>query len=147
MSLLWVSAAREDFETVYRGVDAHPDHIDHNNLGHHWSYNQNDAYNFALGQGEADLTGTRWEGFFGDDEEDPPMPEGSVIKAKVHRRHLIHHEDPEWDHYELTEMPDEVRVRSGAPVHIQEVRHVALDGDGNLSKDDVVPGHPTRGRA
>lgn len=94
-------------------------------LGSHWTTDPNIAYNYATGR---DVEGNP-------PEEDVPM-QGTVVSARVHRRHVVDPESEEgqgWQSFNAVLGPDHVErektVRPGSIVHVQEMIDVDDDSD------------------
>ena len=120
---------RDLFVTLYRGLaEVTPKDIEQKNLGSHWSVDPNIAYNFATSR---DVEGSHdWMGF---DKES--SPHGTVVTAKVHKRHIIDPESEEGErwHWEMGALghgniEQERTVRPGAIVHVQGMHHATEDG-------------------
>lgn len=112
------------FVTLYRGLYAvTPEEVSKTELGAHWSPDVNVAYRFATGR---DSEGNPPDIDFGD----VPMA-GTVVEAKVHRRHIIDPESSEgqgWQDFSAVLGPDsneqERTVRPKGIVHIQKMHYV-----------------------
>lgn len=117
---------RNQFLTLYRGLHGvSPEEVERTNLGSHWTVDHNVAVSFATG----DYLGVTDES--GEPNFDDPSPSaGTVIRAKVHKRHIVDPNSPEgeeWqdmgvtgpDHYE-----QERTVRPNAIVHVEDLFHV-----------------------
>ena len=108
---------------MYRGVAAHPEHLDPN-LGSHWTPDYNVAYNFA--------TSRDFEGYLPESDEEWDDPgKVTILEADVHKRHII---DPNSEEYENwrdmmgvlgpESHEQEHTVRPGAPVHLRSITEV-----------------------
>lgn len=108
------------FIQLYRGLEGvSPETLDTHQMGSHWTTDRDVARNFS---------GADWEG-----------TQGTIVSAKVHKRHIIpegteEHDsamsrtgvmpsDEPWGRYEK-----EHTVRSGAPLHITEIQHLPEEG-------------------
>lgn len=103
------------FVTLYRGlVGVTPEEVGQKNLGAHWSVDPNVAYRFATDE------------FFNVDD-------GTVIQAKVHKRHIVDPESEGWGGWGdgLDEFGNEQEhtVHPGAIVHVEQMRHVTDYGE------------------
>lgn len=116
------------FVTLYRGLEAvTPEQVGQKGLGPHWTVDPNIAYNFATGK---DVWGnSHW-----DEEEYPSV--GTVIQAKVHKRHIIDPESEEGEEWAMGEnvlgpnnIEQERTVRPGAIVHVEQMSHVTDDNE------------------
>jgi hypothetical protein len=113
------------FRTLYRGLyDVHPSEIDTTQVGAHWTVDPSIAYNFA--------TGRDVEGYVPDSEEFPMQ--GTVIEAKVHRRHIIDPESAEGESwhdlmgvFDHDSIEQERTVRPGAIIHPQKMAFINED--------------------
>jgi hypothetical protein len=118
-----INARQKRWATLYRGLSGVTSgDVDLSQVGPHWTTNPHMAVNFALNR---DV-----EGYPLDDE--PAF--GTVIEAKVHRRHIIDPESEEgqnWQFMNAVLGPDNIErektIRPGAPVHIQAMEE--LDDD------------------
>lgn len=127
---------------VYRGFETHPDNIDYNNLGQHWTLAPHMARFFAQREEEAG-------GY-------PEHAATTVIEGLVHKKHFLTAEHPGatefWkrhmgvgneelgDAYSENELP----VLKGAPVSITKVWKIpALEGHEGprelTSPEEVAP--------
>lgn len=111
------------FVTLYRGLmGVSPEEVGQKGLGSHWTADPHVAYGFATDE---------FAGVDDPEREDVDMTPGTVIQAKVHKRHIIDPESEEGEgwvdfhgvlgpgHYE-----QEHTVRPGAIVHVQKMSHV-----------------------
>lgn len=108
---------------LYRGLaNTSPDTVDSSRLGIHWTTDPNIAYNFATNR-------DAW-GWSHHDEE-LPDPEGTVIEALVHRRHIIDPESQEgqdlhdWAGVLSPDSPEQEKtLRDKATVHLQRMHYI-----------------------
>lgn len=135
------------FKTLYRGLSTHPDNIDYDAVGPHWTENLNSAYNFAT---DRDVWG--WpHGDVGYEEGE--VSHGVILQAKVHPRNIISNDDEEAQ--DMAVMPkdsleNETFLRHRAPVHIEAIEHITTsmsDGEGTEDSKRTVFPKRIRGRA
>lgn len=116
------------FVTLYRGLaGTTPEEVTKRDLGPHWTVDPEIAYNFATSR---DVWGTHHH----DAWDDEDAPHGTVIRAKVHKRHIIDPESEEgkdWMAGENVLGPENIEqertVRPGAIVHVEEMGHYTDD--------------------
>jgi len=132
------------FITLYRGFnDKARTDIDTENLGMHWTPNRETAFGFSLGIDPHEDDPNSWE---------PESSKGTVLEARVHKRHVIQPGSEEHNAllkeradkelpaiYTQYNAPDEHAVeqehtvRPGSPVHIVAA-HTVLDAGTGDSK-------------
>ena len=119
----------DQFVTLYRGLaGVTPEQVGKRDLGPHWTASPEIAYNFATSR---DVWGTRdW------DVDDEDSPQGTIIRAKVHKRHIIDPESEEGREWSMGEnvlgpenIEQERTVRPGAIVHVEEMGHYTDDNE------------------
>lgn len=119
------------FVTLYRGLaGVTPEEVSKRDLGPHWTTDPNIAYNFATSR---DVEGTYHHDAW-DDLEEPPS--GTIIRAQVHKRHIIDPESEEGREWRMGEnvlgpenIEQERTVRPGAIVHVEEMGHYTDDNE------------------
>ena len=119
------------FVTLYRGLGGvSPDTVDVHQLGMHWTPNYDVASNYA----NVDIEGD----------------EGTLIEAKIHKRHIIPENSEEWekaagrsgvfskDEAGWGSWEQEHTIRSGAPVHVTQMTHFPLAGGSrDIARKDI----------
>lgn len=133
------------FVTLYRGlVNVTPGEVKAAQVGPHWSRSPEVAYNFAM---DRDV-----EGFSHEDEgiRDEGTRFGTVVEAKIHRRHIIDPNSEEgrgWAEGDAVfgqDHPEQERtVRPNAPVHVLKMHHF---DDVDPSKDTTIVNNPLKKR-
>jgi hypothetical protein len=124
----------DQFVTLYRGlVGTTPEEVEQvkakgKPLGIHWTKNPNVAYNFAVGNTPS--------GYPDNDVLEVYDPEGVVIAAKVHKRHILDPDSSEWSDYSdaysifgPNSDEEESTLRKGAIVHVEKMSHVSADNE------------------
>ncbi len=134
------------FKTLYRGLMTHPENVDYDAVGPHWTENIESAYNFATNR---DVWGWSQD----ENYEEGEVSHGVILQAKVHSRNIMPNDDNEAQ--AMAVMPkdsleNETFLRDRAPVHIEALEHITTtmsDGNGlENSKRTVFPKR-IRGRA
>lgn len=115
----------KQFVQLYRGLEGiTPSTLDAHQMGPHWTTDYDVARNFA---------GVDWED-----------TEGTIVGAKVHKKHIIPVGSQEHDNIKdrwgiadsdepLGRLEKEHTVRSGAPIHITEITHIPNEGSSKVT--------------
>lgn len=100
--------------TIYRGVNAHPDDMDTDYIGIHWTSDKFVARDYALHGGN----------------QRPLNRHGTIIKAVVEKEHIVVPLSDEWKsmgggpHIFEPEHPErEITIRPGSPVKVERLAH------------------------
>lgn len=128
------------FIQLYRGLqEATPETLDKHRMGPHWTTDYDVARDFA---------GVDWEG-----------SPGTIVGAKVHRRHIIEEGSQEWenvkDRWGVIGSDDprgryesERTVRPGAMIHVTEITHFPEEGESRtVKRQDMKLGELRKFRA
>ena len=134
------------FKTLYRGLTTHPDNVDYDAVGPHWTESLESAYNFATNR---DV----WGWSQNEDYEEGEVSHGVILQAKVHSRNIMPNDDNEAQ--SMAVMPkdsleNETFLRDRAPVHIEALEHITTnmsDGRGTEDSKRTVFPKRIRGRA
>jgi hypothetical protein len=136
------------FVTLYRGLsNVSPDEVKTTDVGPHWSRSHEVAYNFAT---DRDVEGWPHDDGIVGDMDDVNSRYGTVIEAKVHRRHIIDPESQEgqdWQGFAAVQhsgsQEQESTVRPGAPVHVLRMH---LYDEDNANNEKTIVNDPFRRR-
>jgi hypothetical protein len=131
----------QQFIHLYRGLEdvTHPNQIDANNLGSHWTPSYSTAEEFAL---------PTWAR----ESKEFSNVEGSIIHAKVDRNHIMEMGTPEMEGAEDWRMSEdhweqEKTIRPGAPVEILKVEALKHNNATGEIKRVTKRNSPTQGTA
>lgn len=130
------------FRTLYRGLwNVKPEDIGQRELGSHWTSDPSVALHFAQGS-HADYASP--------DEE--MVEQGTVIEAKVHKRHIVDPNSEEWEGWNMADQvfgPEshekEHTVRPGGIVHVTNMWDVDTDPETWKPKERQVKPTQKRG--
>lgn len=124
------------FVTLYRGLNrVRPEEISQRGLGSHWTPDLSVASHFAFGS-------------HSDYESSGEPEQGTIVEAKVHKRHIIQPESEEWQGWNEGEQvfgpehpEQEHTVRPGGIVHVTNMWDVGEDENYRNIERQVKPQH------
>lgn len=136
-----------DHVKVYRGIETHPDNVDWNNLGQHWSLSPTVARYFS--QREEEKGGY------------PEQSHTTVVEGLIHKKHFMTAEHPEARAFWKKHMgigsrygavgENELPVIKGAPVSITKAWKIPAleghEGSGGLTTPEEFAPPTSLGRA